>query len=208
MAYCGSCGAQVSSRFCPNCGSATATATEMTSEHVRTLVDEMDTTPFLTGALEEEEGSHAPSVQNGLPAQRKLVPIVATSSVVVAVLLGAGGVVTALDANARAKDLQQQVVSLKTQVADNRSASAAQSEKIKDLAAQMTAIPGQAAITSINKKLAQFTNCIPQLQSQINGLSVNWGIYPDGSRDYFNIANNNIVSNDCSDTLYGTYATD
>jgi hypothetical protein len=67
---------------------------------------------------------------------------------------------------------------------------------------QSSATSGQ--VLKLQKTVSSLTNCVPQLQTEIGGLGINWSINGlNTSNDSFSITNPTIISSDCSRTLYG-----
>ena len=49
-----------------------------------------------------------------------------------------------------------------------------------------------------------YANCIPELQTELSGLSINWINTPDVGSSSFTIDHSSQISHDCSKLLYGT----
>jgi hypothetical protein len=59
-------------------------------------------------------------------------------------------------------------------------------------------------LSGLQERVAAFVNCIPELQAEIGGLSINWHVVPlDASEDSFNVVDGQQISKDCESTLYG-----
>jgi hypothetical protein len=57
----------------------------------------------------------------------------------------------------------------------------------------------------VSSAVAGFVNCVPELQTEIGALGINWHISPlDGSEDSFSIADSRQISRDCEGVLYGS----
>lgn len=60
----------------------------------------------------------------------------------------------------------------------------------------------QGQVQSLQSKLANFETCIPELEQQVNGLSLTNSTASDGSTTV-NLSNPTIISSTCSKALYG-----
>jgi len=110
--------------------------------------------------------------------------------------LALAGAATAIVLNPRT-----QVNSLKRQLATTEGRLTTANGRI----ARLQASSQVGTVATLQTQMHRVMMCIPQVESQIDGLSINWRIDPvDGSNDYFNIANGEQVSTDCSKVLYGT----
>jgi hypothetical protein len=68
---------------------------------------------------------------------------------------------------------------------------------------QSSSTAGQ--IAGLKRTVSQMQTCVPEIQTEIGGLSVDWNISgTDANQDSFDIANPTIISTDCSKTLYGS----
>jgi hypothetical protein len=69
-------------------------------------------------------------------------------------------------------------------------------------AGQVTGL--KSTVAGLRATVSKLSNCIPQVQTEIGGLSITWSINGNNaSSDSFNIDNPTIISNDCSRVLYG-----
>lgn len=129
---------------------------------------------------------------------------------VIGLLVGGFGVWLAVRASGRENDLSTQVASMSAQM--NRQAAKLQQQAAK-LQAQQTQLNSTAnaesikgvkqQLTQVNNTLAQYRNCVPELQTELDGLTINYNInWSNPGQDYFNINNGSQISNDCSRVLY------
>jgi hypothetical protein len=52
--------------------------------------------------------------------------------------------------------------------------------------------------------VAAFVNCIPELQTEIGGVSISWHVVPpNASEGRFNVVDGRQISKNCESTLYG-----
>lgn len=61
-------------------------------------------------------------------------------------------------------------------------------------------------VSGIRRTLGALKTCLPQIQTEIGGLGINWSVQVDASQDSFSITNPTIISTDCNQLLYGTGA--
>jgi uncharacterized protein HemX len=110
-----------------------------------------------------------------------------------------------------AQKAKSEVTALRAQVTGSLRAQAVLGTKLAALSSQVAVVPGQAALARVQSQLtkdegqiATFTNCIPELQTELSGLSISWSYDPSGNTtDYWNLTNNSQISHDCSAVLYG-----
>lgn len=130
---------------------------------------------------------------------------------VIGLAVGGFGLVEALSAHQDENSLRAQLTTLKQRVIETQG-------EVKQVASQVTTIPGRAPMAAVQGQLASegstlsklqnesalYSNCIPEIQTELNGLSINWSINAsDVGASTFNISNNSQTSRDCSKLLYG-----
>jgi hypothetical protein len=104
------------------------------------------------------------------------------------------------DVNGKVGSLAAQVKTLKAQLASNASKLATAQSDVQSLQNSTTA--GQ--VTALKRKVQQVESCIPELQTELGGLGINWSINGfNANKDSFTITNPTIISTDCSSVLYG-----
>lgn len=131
---------------------------------------------------------------------------------IIGIAAGAVGVTKALNASHANNSLRGQLTALQ--------------HRVSTVASQMTTIPGRAtmaavqsdvsgiksrlagqskAITGLQNKAATYTNCIPEIQTELSGLTINWNIDTTNvSNSSFGIDNSSQISHDCTKLLYGS----
>jgi hypothetical protein len=110
-----------------------------------------------------------------------------------AVLVACGALAVALVALHRDQTLQVQVK--KVDAAETQSQLSETTSRLGSL---------QERFEKVSKNVAGFVNCIPELQTEIGGLSINWKISPvDASEDSFSIADGRQISRNCEDVIFG-----
>lgn len=112
--------------------------------------------------------------------------------------MGAVGLVEALHTNSSLRSqlnaLSRQTRSQLSIVPGKASMAAVKSE----LASQ-----GQ-ALTKIRNQDATYRNCIPEIQTELDGLSINWNLnVSNPGQSNFAVTNNSQISRDCNRLLYG-----
>jgi hypothetical protein len=137
----------------------------------------------------------------------------------VGIAVGAVGIFEAMSAKNTDRALRAQLSSLRGRVGGDEA-------RVHQVAAEMTTIPGRATMAAAQANIAAlqsqvtgqgktishiqgqnstYANCIPELQTELNGLSISWSLNPvNASSDYFNIANSSQISHDCTKLLYGS----
>jgi hypothetical protein len=126
-----------------------------------------------------------------------------------AVVLGVTGMAQARTAKAQAHAAKAQAYADQVGLAADKAGLAAVDQRIASglsgIKAQLKAAPDQATVQRISRELESYSNCIPELQSEINGLNITSYDYDNGStQDNFYINNPTIVSRDCQAVLYGS----
>jgi hypothetical protein len=231
---CASCGAaNHGTKFCPECGTPNAPAP--TEEPTLTQVPAPEATePETLGTIPHQAHDATESATKPLrhvlpsPAPpsdglstRRLTAWVGLACLLAVIGLAAGGIgiAEALHANNDGSKLRAQLSSLRQRTSHDEA-------RIGQVAQQMTKIPGKAtmataqaniaaaqtqltglsrAVHGIQGQDARYTNCIPELQTELNGLTINWTIDAlSVSQSSFYINNSSQVSHDCSKLLYGT----
>lgn len=110
-----------------------------------------------------------------------------------AVLVAVGALAVALVALHKDQTLQVQVK--KVDAAETQSQLSETTSRLGSL---------QERFEKVSKNVAGFVNCIPELQTEIGGLSISWHITPlDASEDSFNIVSGRQISRDCEDVIFG-----
>jgi hypothetical protein len=110
-----------------------------------------------------------------------------------AVLVAVGALAVALIALHKDQTLQVQVK--KVDAAETQSQLSETTSRLGSL---------QERFEKVSKNVAGFVNCIPELQTEIGGLSINWKISPiNASEDSFSIADGRQISRDCEDVIFG-----
>ena len=110
-----------------------------------------------------------------------------------AVLVAVGALAVALIALHKDQTLQVQVK--KVDAAETQSQLSETTSRLGSL---------QERFEKVSKNVAGFVNCIPELQTEIGGLSINWHITPlNASEDSFNIVSGRQISRDCEDVIFG-----
>ncbi len=137
----------------------------------------------------------------------------------VGIAVGALGITEAMSAKNTGRTLRAQLSSLRGRVGGDET-------RVHQVATEMTTIPGRATMAAAQTNIAAlqsqvtgqgktishiqdqnstYANCIPELQTELNGLSISWSLNPvNASSDYFNIANSSQISHDCTKLLYGS----
>jgi hypothetical protein len=129
--------------------------------------------------------------------------------------VGGLGVAQALSASNTTKSLRSQLGALRARVGGDEN----------HLRQQLTTVPGRSTMAAAQSDIAglqdqlagqgktlsklqaqdhTYANCIPELQTELNGLSINWSINTlnVGNSSFF-INNSSQISHDCSKLLYG-----
>lgn len=231
---CASCGvANQGTKFCPECGTPAALAPieEPTLTDVpiteASETDDVDTAP---GRTRNGEDHATKPLRRVVPAPAPATPGLSTRRLtlwvgvacllaVIGIAVGAVGIVQSGNAKNHDRTLQAQLQSLRHRVSGDEA-------RVGQVAQQMTKIPGrstmaaaQASIAAAQSQLtglsrtvhgiqgqdARYANCIPELQTELGGLSINWTINTiDVNQSSFFIDNSSQVSHDCSKLLYGS----
>lgn len=127
-------------------------------------------------------------------------PAILSTIAIVGIVVALGALAVAIVAlrkdqteTARIRTLQTQVRTVDQSETQNRVSAADQ--QIASLQEKVGKIAGY---------VAAFVNCIPELQTEIGGLSINWHIVPlNASEDSFSVVNGQRISKNCESTLYG-----
>lgn len=110
-----------------------------------------------------------------------------------AVLLAVGAVMIAILALNRNQALETDVH--KTDTAETQTRLAETTARLGSL---------QERFEKVSKYVAGFVNCIPELQTEIGGLSISWKVSPvNASEDSFNIVSGRQISRNCEDIIFG-----
>jgi hypothetical protein len=191
---CAACGAGVAgAKYCPDCG------TPVTDVHQGPPATDARDSSELDSPIEQPAG------------QGKSWALVALMLVaVISLSVGALGMLFAVRADNRAQDLSARMTRVAARV-DRQSAEVQQqSEDIKAAQVQLDSTANTESLKGVNDQLtslastmAGYKNCLPELQTELDSLSIDYNInYNDGSNTYFNIDNRSQVSHDCSRLLY------
>jgi hypothetical protein len=220
-------------KFCPECGAPIAPGSDEEPSPAQAPIsdaleaDTVVTTPDQTSdggeratqPLRRAVPSPAPAIR-GLSIRRLTVWVgIACLLAIIGIAIGAVGVVQALDAKNDQSTLRAELAGLRHRTSGDEA-------RIGQVAQQMTRIPGRAtmaaaqadiaaaraqltglsrAVHGIQGQDARYTNCIPELQTELSGLTINWTINAvDVNQSSFFINNSSQVSHDCSKLLYGT----
>ena len=231
---CASCGASNhGTKFCPECGTPTAPERDEAPTVSQVAVsdaseaDAVDTTrdetadggERATKPLRRVLPSPAPPTE-GLSSRRLTWWVgIACVLAIIGIAVGTAGILQALHATNVDGTLRAQLTGLRHRTSGDEA-------RLGQVAKQMTRIPGRATmaaaqssiaatqvqLTSLSRTVhgmqgqdARYTNCIPELQTELSGLTINWTINAvDVSQSSFFINNASQVSHDCSKLLYGS----
>jgi hypothetical protein len=119
---------------------------------------------------------------------------------------------------ARITALQVELAGLQRRVDADENGAAAERRHVRSAAAQassarralsrvswaLQSVPSEAQIAGVRNELAAYASCIPQLQSEIAGLGINWRIDPHKpSTDSLRLATASPISASCRSALTG-----
>jgi uncharacterized protein YlxW (UPF0749 family) len=102
----------------------------------------------------------------------------------------------------------EEISSLSAEVSQQRATITQEQSTIATLknsttAGKVASLSGQ--FNHLRGTVSRMGVCIPQVQTELNGLGIQYSINPtNGSQDSFSITNPTIISTDCTKTLYGT----
>jgi uncharacterized protein HemX len=210
---CGECGAaSVGSKFCPDCGAA------MNADSPRESNEATATKPLRWVAGRKGQPGPAAVAESPRASRLRLLASGACVLAVVGLAVGVFGLIEAMSANSNEATLRRQLTALRQRVTGNEG-------HIRQVASQLTTIPGQATMATVQRQLASdgsqlvsdgrtlgriqgqvstFNNCIPEIQTQLSGLSISWSINAANvGSSSFGVVNNSQVSHDCTKLLYG-----
>jgi hypothetical protein len=141
--------------------------------------------------------------------------------VVIAVATATFGVqayVRAGHEQARITTLQGELAGLQQRIASDEHAAASDRRHVGRVAAQtssagravarlgwaLQSVPSEAQVAGVRNEFATYAACIPQLQREIAGLSVNWKVNPGKtSVSFFKLSTNAPISGSCASALTG-----
>jgi hypothetical protein len=141
--------------------------------------------------------------------------------VVIAVATATFGVqayVRAGHEQARITALQTDVAGLQQRLAADEHAAASDRRHVRRVAAQassarralarfnwaLQSVPSEAQVAGVRNEFAAYAACIPELQREIAGLSVNWKVNPGkASINFFKLSTNAPISGSCASALTG-----
>lgn len=184
---CSNCGVSATgAKFCPECGTSVADALR--------AVPDTETTQSLDFISAAEPAA---------ARRRPWVLVLLTAAAVAGLLVGSLGVWLAVGATHKQQQLSSKVASMAAQV-NRQSAHIKAQQSQLDSTANAASIAGvRDQVAKINGTLAHYKNCIPEIQTELDGLTIDYNIdWNDGSQDYFNVDNSNQISNDCNSVLY------
>jgi hypothetical protein len=169
------------------------------------------TTEHSTVGVPPHESADGAKAATRTPRSFLIVGAVALALAVIGLGAGVYGIIDAHNAKAGVQDLRAQVSGLHSELAGALRGQAVLTTKLGSVSSQLSAVPGQAALAGVQSQLtkdqlqlASFANCIPELQTELSGLGINYSIYnPNASSDYITISNPNQISRDCSAVLFG-----
>jgi len=231
---CASCGTtNHGTKFCPECGAPGALAP--TDEPALTqdpVSEEAESRTARVATDEPNEDEKHPTkamrrvIQTREPVSRVLSTRRLTAWVGIACLLGIIGIAVGAAGIVQAMNAKNDVGKLRAQLQGLRHRVSGDEGHVGQVAQQMTTIPGRATMAAaqaniaaaqsqltglsrtvhgIQSQDARYTNCIPELQTELNGLTINWTIdAADVSQSSFFINNSSQVSHDCGKLLYGS----
>lgn len=119
---------------------------------------------------------------------------------------------------ARVATLEAEVTGLQGRLAGDERAAAGEQSRVRSAAAQargaeralarfgwaLESVPSEAQVAGVRSQLAAYASCIPQLQSEIAGMSLSWRIdSAKPSTDSFKLSSSAPISAACSDALAG-----
>jgi uncharacterized protein HemX len=120
---------------------------------------------------------------------------------IIGVVVALGALAVAIIALKKGQTDTTRIHALQAQV---RQVDAAETQtRLTEATSQLASL--QERFGKVSSAVAGFVNCVPELQTEIGGLSINWHITPlDASEDSFSIANGRQISRNCEDVLYGS----
>lgn len=182
-AICTNCGSNTArSKYCPECGTPVETG-------------EVPPPDSLDAGKASEPGSPDP---HPTTKRRRWATAAAGAVAAVALVAGAVGIGYGVHATSEQRTLATRVGHLNSQVQALHTA-------LRSTAASSTISGLNSSMKKVTQTIAQYRNCLPELQTEIDGLSIGYSINNnDPSKDSFSVTNGAQISNDCNAVLYGT----
>jgi hypothetical protein len=119
---------------------------------------------------------------------------------------------------ARIAALQTDVAGLQERLASDERVAAGERQHVRKVAAQsssarralarfnwaLQSVPSEAQVAGVRNEFAAYAACIPELQREIAGLSVNWKVNPGkASINFFKLSTTAPISGSCASALTG-----